>query len=60
MAGRIVTADRNIKAMAEELRTLAHRVGILTVSSRNPDKFFEDRSQVRADLRAFADRLEKL
>lgn len=42
---------------AAALRELADRVNRLTVSRRDPDRFFEERSEISAELRRIADQL---
>ncbi|KQT53679.1 hypothetical protein ASG43_17740 [Aureimonas sp. Leaf454] len=40
---------------ADELRKLAERVARLTISRRDPHRFFEDRSEIAHDLRRLAE-----
>lgn len=39
---------------ADRLAHLAHRVRRLTVDRRDPERFFEDRSEIEAELRRLA------
>ncbi len=43
---------------AGELRDLARRIDRLTVSRRDPERFFVERDELAAALRARADRLD--
>ena len=43
---------------AEELRELARKVDRLTICRRDPERFFADKSEIVADLRRRADRLD--
>lgn len=47
ITGIIPDPDRILRAKLDEL---ASRVRRLTVSARNPEKFFEDRSEIAAEL----------
>jgi hypothetical protein len=42
-------------ALADRLEALAADVGRLSPSRGNPDKFFEDRDEIRCALRRLAD-----
>lgn len=44
--------------LAAALRAIAARVGRLNLSRHDPEKFFEQRDDLRADLEVIADRLE--
>ena len=50
--------DRDLPAVAEGLREIAAKVGRLNVSRHDPEKFFVQRDDLRADLEGIADQLE--
>ena len=55
--GAIVLINRkDVKreSIATALENLASRIDYLTVSHRRPEKFFEDRSEIAANLRRLA------
>lgn len=40
--------------MAERLADIAHQVARLSIDRRNPERFFEDRSEIAHELRKLA------
>ncbi|WP_419825157.1 hypothetical protein [Sphingomonas sp.] len=44
---------------AEQLERLTHRVGALRPDWGNPERFFENRSEIERGLRQLAKRLER-
>jgi len=54
----LTTPAPDLPALAEDLRAIAAQVGRLNLSRHDPEKFFEQRDDLRADLEVIADRLE--
>ncbi len=50
----VTTVKQTGRTMVAKLDELASRVRRLTISSRDPERFFEDRSEIAAELQRLA------